>query len=372
MKNASPRGFFVLLTLFVSWLTSLSSQAQVDTHFIDEHGTFNSIGSYWYQEFQISQQQTFVLRVTCDYSADTAIVTGAQLGNFIGNRSFSGYALFDDQYGTKTVTLAPGTYYVATRSQSNSTNSYRLELDLDINLPASGGKTYTFVDHYIQGTEYVSANGGQLWQGFTVQTGFRYLLDGCNTGLTTYIIPASELAAFKSGGTFNYYTDYSGTDNAYPGLSELNLPPGSYYLAFVNTNGIRKPVTYTMERWRVNSVTTSSIDMRAPASWAAKKGKVNIKVSKILNIGSAKSGSLRLRLWAVKSKFAGGSLSGYILGTRSLGQLPAGYQHQNISGKVPYKKPPSGKYYSVLTLEEFTTAGWKIRDYISFAKSNKL
>ncbi|RYD33020.1 MAG: hypothetical protein EOP87_11785 [Verrucomicrobiaceae bacterium] len=372
MKNTSPRGFFVLLALLFSWITMVSAQAQVNTYFTDKHGTFNGLGSYWYQQFTVSQKQTFVLRVTSDYSADAAIITGDQLGNFTGNRSFSGYAMFDNQYGTKGITLAPGTYYVAIRSQSTATNAYRLELDLDIALPAESGLTYTFVDHYLQGTEYVGANGGKLWHGFTIQSGFRYFVDGCNTGLSTYVIPASELSAFKSGGTFNYYTAYSATDNAYPGLDEIKLPPGSYYLAFTNTNTIQKPVTYTMERWRVNKASTVTLDMSGTASWTAKGSTVDIRIAKISNLGTAKSGSLRLRLWAVKSKYTGGSISGYVLGQRSLDTLSGGYSYKNIKGKVTYKKPPSGKYYSVLTLEEYTKAGWKIRDYVSFKEINKL
>ncbi|RYD31183.1 MAG: hypothetical protein EOP85_23025 [Verrucomicrobiaceae bacterium] len=300
-------------------------------------------------------------------------MTGAELGNFTGNQSFSGYAIFDNQFGTKTVTLAPGTYYVAIRSQSSATNAYRLELDYDIILPPDATQTYSFVDHYIQGTEHVAANGGRLWHGFTIQSGFRYLVDGCNTGLSTYVIPASELSAFRSGGEFQYYTAYSATDNAYPGLSEIALPPGSYYLAFLNENGIQKPVTYTMERWKTNSVTVGGIDLRGAVSWSAKNRKVNIKVANISNLASSgKSGTLRLRLWAVKSKFAGGSISGHVLGVRSLGQLAAGYRFTNIKGKVAYKKPPSGRYHTVLTLEEYTSAGWRIRDYVSFSGKKKL
>lgn len=371
MKTAPPCGFFALLNLLAAWFACLPSQAQVTTYFTDKHGTFSSIGSYWYQEFTIQQKRTFVLRMTSDYAADAAIVTGSQLNNFINNQSFSGYALFDNQYGTKSVTLPAGTYYVGVRSQSNSSNAYRLELDYDIKVPADASHTYTFVDHYIQGTKSVGANGGKLWHGFTIQSGFRYFIDGCNTGLSTYVIPASELAAFQSGGSFSYYAAYSGTDNAYPGLDEIKLAPGSYYLAFINSNSIQKPVTYTMERWRVNTVSAGSLDMSSPASWAAKKGKVNIKVAKINNPGSGKSGSLRLRLWAEKSKYAGGGLSGYILGTRSLNPLSAGYHYTNIKGKVRYTKPPSGRYHTVLTLEEFTSSGWKTRDYISFSGTSK-
>lgn len=364
----------MLLILLACRLGGTSAQAQVATVFIEKHGTFNGTGAYWYQEFTISQQSAFVLRVTTDYAADAAVVTGAQLGNFTSNQPFSGYALFDNQYGTKSVTLPPGTYYVAVRSQSSSVSNYRMELDHDITVPPDATRTYTFIDNYIQGTEYVNANGGKLWHGFTIQSGVRYFLDGCNTGLSTYVIPASELAAFQSGGTFNYYTAYSGTDNAYPGLSEITLAPGSYYLAFINSNGIRKPVTYTMERWRVNEIATGgAIDLSGTASWSAKNGKVTMKVGKIANLAtSGKSGSLRLRVWVVKSKFSGGKLVGHILGTQTLKPLSAGKQYTKIKAKVPFAKPPSGRYYSVLTLEELTTTGWKIRDYIGFANTIQL
>ncbi len=371
MKNASPRGFFFLITLLVTWITCVSAQAQVDTYFTDKHGTFNGIGAYWYQQFTVAKQQTFVLRVASDYAADAAIITAAQLSNFTANRPFSGYALFDNQYGTKSVTLPPGTYYVAIRSQSSTPTAYRLELDLDITVPADSLNTYSFVDHYIQGTEHVGANGGKLWHGFTIQSGIRYFLDGCNTGLSTYVIPASQLTAFKSGGTFSYYTAYSADDNAYPGLHEIKLPPGSYYLAFINRNTIPKPVTYTMERWRVNPLNSVNIDMSGTVSWTTKNGKVNIKVGSIANLGTAKSGSLRLRLWAVKSKFAGGSLKGYVIGTRTLNPLSAGRQYKNLKGKVSFTKPPSGKYHTVLTVEEYTSTGWKIRDYITFSSTTK-
>lgn len=363
----------MLLILLACWLGGGSARAQVATYFTDKHGTFTGVGSYWYQQFTLQKQQTFVLRVASDYAADAGIVTAAQLQNFISNQSFTGHAIFDNQYGTKTVTLAAGTYYVAIRSQSANTNAYRLELDHDITLPPETNRTYTFVDHYIQGTEFVNANGGKLWHGFTVQQGFRYFIDGCNTGLSTFIIPASELSAFQAGQTFNYYTAYSGEDNAYPGLHELVLPPGGYYLAFLNTNSIPKPVTYTMERWRVNEIATGgSIDLSGTTSWSAKNGKLTMKVGKIANLAtSGKSGSLRLRVWAVKSKFAGGKLVGHILGTQTLKPLSAGKQYTKIKAKVSFAKPPSGRYYSVLTLEENTKTGWKIRDYVGFTNTLK-
>ncbi len=81
-------------------------------------------------------------------------------------------------------------------------------------------------------------------------------------------------------------------------------------LSFAATAAFAAPVTYTMERWKTNSVTLGGIDLRGAVSWSAKNRKVNIKVANISNLASSgKSGTLRLRLWAVKSKFAGNSMA---------------------------------------------------------------
>lgn len=367
-------GFPAKWMVLAPFLLSQVSLAQVDTYFADTHGTFSQLGESWYQEFSVSKNTTFVLRHTCDYEADAAIVTGSQLGNFINNRPFTGYAVFDNQFGTESVTLAPGTYYVGVRNQTSSSNTYRLELDYDINVPPEGNDSFKFVDTYITGSDYVDKNGGKLWHEFTVQSGYRYFLDGCNTGLSTYVIDDSDLASFTSGGTFSFYSAYSGTDNALPGLSEITLPPGTYYLAFINTAGIPKTATYSMERWKkIDGGGTGALDLSGPASWATAGTTVNIVAAKVSNSASGgKSGSLRLRLWAAKSKFSGGTLNGYIMGTRTLKPLTANHYYSNISGKVKYNRPPSGKYYTILTLEEYTNSGWVIRDYINFTGRKKL
>lgn len=368
-----PSSFLVLLLAAVSTLLGITGlQAQVQTLFLETHGVFQNTGAYWYQGFTLSKQQTFVLRMTCDYSADAAVVPEAQLGNFINNRGFTGYGTFDNQYGTKTITLGPGKYYLGVRSQTSSANTYRLELDYDISVPADASNTYSFVDNYIQGTNYVAANDGKLWHGFTIQAGFRYFVDGCNTGLSTYVIPASELTAFKAGGTFKYYTAYSGTDNALPGLDEISLPPGSYYLAFVNENSIKKPVTYSLERWRKTATQSRTLDMSGKVAWKTSGQKVNIRVGKVANLSNTgKSGSLRLRLWALRSPYTGGSISGFVMGTRTLSPLTGGYAYTKIKGHVAFRRPPAGKYYTAVTLEEFTTSGWVVRDYTSFSGKNQ-
>lgn len=343
------------------------ARSAVETYFIDKGGSFNGIGAYWHQQFTVGSTKTFVLRFTSDYAADCAVFKSDQLANFVNNRSFSGYAMFDNSFGTKSVTLGPGTYYVGARAQSQTSSAYRLELDYDITVPKTAAGSWSFVDVYIQGSKYVDSNGGRIWHGFTIQSGYRYFIDGCNPGMSVYIIPAGELSAFTSGGSFQYYTSFSGTDPALPGLSELNLAPGSYYLAVHNGNAVDRPVTYTLERWKAEPVATGKLDLAGPASWKTKGKRVKIKVAKVANLrNSGKSGSLRLRLWAVKKRYQGGRLKGHVIGTRKLGPLKAGYQYKNLGGRVALKRPPSGRYRTTLTLEEYTRSGWKIRDFISF------
>ena len=371
------RLLFSLIACAVFAVVPTSAQSSIDTYFTDKHGTFSGYGGYWYQQFTLSAKRTFVLRVAADYRADTAIIVPGQLSNFINNQGFSGYSLFDDSFGTKSVTLTAGTYYLAVRNQVSGTNTYRLELDYDIKVPADANYTYKFIDNYLQGTRTVGAWGGKLWHGFTVQSGYRYFLDGCNTGLSTYVIPAHQLDAFRNNSTFTYYTSYSGNDNAYPGLHEIKLPAGSYYLAFTNSNSIGKAVTYTMERWQRTPKTSggvpgATIDLSGAAGWAISGSSINIKVAKVSNLAtSGSSGSLRLRVWATKSRYTGSSITGYVLGTRGLNPLKANHYYSNVAGKVSYKRPPAGTYYTTITLEEYTGSGWRIRDYVNFSGTTR-
>jgi Bacterial Ig-like domain (group 2) len=222
------------------------------TTFIEKNGSFGTNG-FWYQELTLASSTTFVLRVVSDFAIDAAILTPGQLSAFTTAQSFTGYAIFDNQVGTSSVTLPSGRYYVAVRNQSQGNNSYRIELDYDIQLRPEQGYSFTFVDNYLNQTQDVAANGGRLWQPFTIQSGFRYLLDGASINVDTFIIQASELSNFQNGRAFNYYTDYGGNgDPSNPGLWELRLPPGNYFLVFRNRSALTGLAVYTMERWRVN------------------------------------------------------------------------------------------------------------------------
>ena len=61
----------------------------------------------------------------------------------------------------------------------------------------------SFVDYYLNNIVSIGPNGGRVWQPFTIQCGVRYFLDGANSGVETYVIPASDLTAFQTGQTFH-------------------------------------------------------------------------------------------------------------------------------------------------------------------------
>ncbi len=223
-----------------------------DTYFIDEYRTFTSLGGNWYQEFTISATTSFVLRGASTFSCDFAIFNASQVNNFKNNLAFSAYVLMDNQFGTAYVTLQPGTYYAGVRNQVNSANSARIELDYATKLPASDRAT--FIDNYFQAANSINKNGGKLWQPFTIQQGYRYFTDGCNSGNIEYwIVSSAELTKFINGQAFQYYTDYHSTSSADPGSHEIKLPPGDYAYIFKNSSTANnETVTYVCERWRVN------------------------------------------------------------------------------------------------------------------------
>lgn len=208
----------------------------------------NGFGAYWIQSFTIYTKTTFVFRFASQYKAQASIITEDQLPNFenIGS-SFNGYYTFDNQIGTNSATFDPGTYYLAIRNTSNGTNKWSTELDYPVTLPASDRAV--FYDYYVSGVKSLTG-GSQLYQSFTIQTGYRYFIDGCNVNCDIRIIPASDLNAYQNKLTYNYFTDYYDPSGAAPGLWELKLPPGDYDL--VSSNAQDGSITYVMERWKLN------------------------------------------------------------------------------------------------------------------------
>lgn len=229
---------YISLSAFALVATTAAAQ---DTYFIDDARTMNGLGAWWYQGFTTFGTVRFVARFASDYKADCAVIPANQLDNFINNRTVSGYAVFDDAFGTKSVTLAKGKYYFAVRNQTTASNSVRCELDYDVADRLAG---YVRRGTLMSKATYVN---GWFTHSFTTSKGYRFFMDGCNSGkLDVFMIPGSETTRFQNGQSFKYYTAYSGSTTDQPGGYELKLNPGNYTLA-VRSKGGGHALTYLLD-----------------------------------------------------------------------------------------------------------------------------
>jgi hypothetical protein len=115
----------------------------------------------------------------------------------------------------------------------------------------------------------------------------------------------------------------------------------------------------------------ADIDLSCPVSWATSGSYITLKAQRVQNYNTTyTTGALRLRVWATRSRYTGGTITGYVLGTYNMSPLRAGYYYSNISGRVALTRPPRGTYYTTMTVEESTPTGWFIRDYVNFTSAN--
>jgi len=230
----------VVLTTTGALATSFNS-----TEFAYNTETFSNLNDQEYQNFTVNSGTiSFVFRFVSQYRATAAVINASSLAAFQSGASVSTYAVFNDTFGTNGLTLGPGSYAVVVRNDTQGSNTYRYELDYLESLP--GG---SFVDYYLENQGTVSPNGGKFWQPFTIQQGYRYWMDGANTGTQTYILDSANFALWQAGDAFSYYSDYSGDDPQEPGGYEVALPPGDYYLCFENDTSESQAVCYTCSRW---------------------------------------------------------------------------------------------------------------------------
>ena len=112
---------------------------------------------------------------------------------------------------------------------------------------------------------------------------------------------------------------------------------------------------------------SGSIDLTGSVGWSISRTKIDITATTVSNNRTGgTSGTLRLEIWATSSPYSGGTINGYVMGTRALGTLEAGFSFNDISGFVSFTSPPAGIYYTTIALEEYTDAGYVIVDYVTF------
>jgi hypothetical protein len=214
------------------------------TYFLDGYPTLNAAGAWHTRGFTLNGTRNLVFRLATNYATQAAIIEPSQYDNFTSGAAFTGYAGFSSQYGYKSVTLGPGNYYVAIRNVSNGSNSVRYELDYGVTL-SSGSYSGA-----LNQTTTILAAGQRRWESLTLQSGRRYWIDGCNSGLDAFVIDASELPAFQSGASFLHYTDFGGSNapDVYGGI-ELDLAPGNYFLVQRNLTSRPQSVNYVVQSW---------------------------------------------------------------------------------------------------------------------------
>lgn len=353
------------------WPTPPASAQESATFFIAANGEgLEQQGDWWVQAFTVYRQTRFIYRFTSDDSAQAAIITSGNLDAFEQFDTFSGFGLFDNQFGTKVVDLRPGSYYVAVRNLVDGFNTFTLELDYPLSLANSLTASYVFNDNYLQNSSFVAANDGVYYQPFTVQKGLRYFLDGCNTGVDTLVIPAEDLNLFLNGGSYRYYAVYSGSTTDLPGFYELRLPPGNYDLVFENLDAIDHAVTYSMERWRTiaNYYSSTGLRLYGPASWQfVTQNSVRLAVQKIANNSRTRtSGTLKVELWSLTTAYNGGSAYGTKMAEYRLPRvLTPGTYYPNLNVTVPLTPCAPGRRYTVLFLTEWNGTQYVIRDYLN-------
>lgn len=86
---------------------------------------------------------------------------------------------------------------------------------------------------------------------------------------------------------------------------------------------------------------------------------LRLRADEVRNSRFSGSGTLRIQLWATTQRpVPPQPLSGFVLGSYTLGTLAAGFSFVNIdSGQIPLTFPPNGVYWITLTLEEFQAPG---------------
>lgn len=101
--------------------------------------------------------------------------------------------------------------------------------------------------------------------------------------------------------------------------------------------------------------------LTGPWSWQThpEAGTIDMKVAKIAHLRTGNTGTLKLAVWATKSPYKGGAISGWELGSVTKAALKPGYTYSDVINTAKYTKSPAGTYYVHILLSEFQDGGYK-------------
>ncbi|MBN2825711.1 MAG: hypothetical protein JXQ76_10320 [Campylobacterales bacterium] len=99
---------------------------------------------------------------------------------------------------------------------------------------------------------------------------------------------------------------------------------------------------------------------------------ITLSADYIRNTRNARTGTLKMQLWATRSKYRGGYINGYIVGETTLDPLYANRYYRNVSRTVYFRQPPAGYYYMTLVLAEYRHNGqYQTMDYVNYRRQER-
>ena len=109
-----------------------------------------------------------------------------------------------------------------------------------------------------------------------------------------------------------------------------------------------------------------AIDLECSCSYRTQGDSITFGVAAIRNNRSGgTSGTLKLKVWATRTLYQGGTISGYLLAEERLGQLRGGYSYTSLSYTKSWEVPPAGTYYITMTVTEYDGQDF-VMDYVTF------
>jgi len=111
-------------------------------------------------------------------------------------------------------------------------------------------------------------------------------------------------------------------------------------------------------------------NLSSPWTWAAhtEGGIIDLNIAKISHTRTAKTGTLKLAIWATEEPYDNDVRKGFELGTVTKQPLDPGMGYTDVKNTAKYKKPPAGTYYVSVLLYEFQDDGYKTVAHLSDAK----
>lgn len=220
-------------------------------------------------------------------------------------------------------------------------------------------------------------NGSQrIGLSYEKKTGKYFLRLAGNTTYTLFFQSRcldSGRAAPSTGSSFDTILDISGWAPVVKALRE-NYNQSSVWRVTNSTPGwtASHPYSSGNNGGGSDSGDSGDLEISGSCSWSTSGRTININAEKVSNNSTSRtSGTLRLRIWATRSAYTGGNISGYVMGTRPLGQLQPNQYYANISGSVSHTRPPRGTYFTTITLEEYDGSGYVIVDYLNFSGTSR-